>query len=473
MKKAFSLVLLIALAAGVFGGFLFAEEPVHAQTLQLKVYNWGDYMDTSIIEEFEQEYEERTGNKLDIIYSLFETNEEMMTKVIKGEASVDLICPSEYAIEQLMRANALQKLDFTKIPNKANVDERIYTKVDAVLNDITINGTTEKMSDYFVPYMWGTLGILYNKTIVSREDAYGAGYGLLWNSIDNSKLDGKIYMKDSIRDAYVAAVLYLKETDRLPSQHADKTIGELINTVDDAMLKAAEEVLKEQKDVLHSYEVDFGKNEMVEGKGYVDLAWSGDAMYAMSESKDLDYFVPEIGGNIWFDGWVIPKNAPNAAVAHEFINFLCRPSIGIRNSMEIGYTCAISVDALLADADALAIIEENEYDVEEFFADELRYPDIDDEKFGVMKDFGAKNTDVVAMWERVKAHGNKTWVLIVVIVGIIVVAGSVVTIFIVKNKKGNKRRAIKCPASRPISKPIPAELTPEAKEDLEKDKKEE
>ncbi|MDD4316685.1 MAG: extracellular solute-binding protein, partial [Clostridia bacterium] len=178
------------------------------------------------------------------------------------------------------------------------------------------------------------------------------------------------------------------------------------------------------------------------GKAYANLAWSGDALWAMEDGENLDYFVPEVGGNIWFDGWAIPKTSQNKDAAYMFINFLCQPEIAIRNSMEIGYTNALSVDILQADADVIAILEENEYDAGEYFSDELRYPVID-AKLGVMKDFGGMNDDVVSMWERVKAEGSKTWILIVVIVAIVVAAAGVVAFFLLKNKKGRRmvRRA--------------------------------
>ena len=218
MKRIFSLSLvLLLLTAVLFSGIAgcsFAEEPDET----LVIYNWGDYIDEDIEEEFEEYYESVTGKKLDIVYSTFETNEIMLTTVEKGEEVIDLVCPSEYAIQKLMEGGYLQKLDYSKISTYQNVESDIYDKVNEVFTHINVPGVgeDERMADYFVPYMWGTLGILYNADVVTEADL-AEGYGLLWNSALNPELSEKILMKDSIRDSYVAAVMRLKELDRLPA----------------------------------------------------------------------------------------------------------------------------------------------------------------------------------------------------------------------------------------------------------------
>ncbi len=447
MKKVFSAAIILAMVVAMVMG-ISVQTTAFAANVQLKIYNWAEYMDLEIIDEFEEYYFEQTGDNLEIVYSTFDTNETMLTNITKGGANVDLICPSEYAIERLVRTGALEELDMAKIPNYANIDTRITDKVDDVFGNLTVGGAQKSLNSYFVPYMWGTLGILYNSEVVTQADL-DAGWGLLWNKGGNTKLNKTILFKDSIRDAYVAAVLYLKENDRLPEKYKTLSVQQLINTIDGTLLKAVEEVLREQKKFLKDYEVDFGKGEMLAGKAYADLAWSGDALYAMELNDNLNYFVPEIGSNIWFDGWAIPKNAQNKDIAYMFINYLCQPEESMRNAMEIGYTSALSIEALSSDAGAIAILTENGYTAEEFFGDELRYPVIND-KLGVMKDFGAMNDEVVAMWERVKAEGGKTWILIVVIVAIVVVAGGVVAFFFLKNKRG--RKMIKRPYTAPQPK---------------------
>lgn len=179
----------------------------------------------------------------------------------------------------------LEKIDKTKVSTISNVNSAIYEAVRNVFGTFTTDGgETVDITDYFVPYMWGTLGILYNADVVTEADL-AKGWGLLWNENGNEALNGKIFMKDSIRDSYCAAVMYLKEYNLLPDAHKNKSVQELINTNDDTMLAAVEELLVRQKDVLKGYEVDFGKQEMISEKGLVDLAWSGDALYAIEEAE--------------------------------------------------------------------------------------------------------------------------------------------------------------------------------------------
>lgn len=412
-----------------------------AESNTLVVYNWADYIDEDLIAEFEEEY------GITVTYSTFDTNETMLTTVEQGNEQIDLICPSEYAIQRLMQGGYLQKIDTSKLSTYSNVDQRIYDKVNSVFTGISVPGAgnSESMSDYFVPYMWGTLGILYNTDVVTEADI-AKGYGILWNKAENEALDGKILMKDSVRDSYVAAVLYMKECGTLPEgKYADLSIQELINTIDDTLIEAAENVFVEQKERGGGFEVDEGKNDMINGDAYVSLQWSGDALYTMEQADNLDYFVPVIGGNIWFDGWVIPKNAPNYENALKFIDFLNRPEVAMANAMYIGYTSAVSPEVLQNSQAAMNVLVENEYEAAEYFGDLNRYPVIDDAKYGVMKDFGEYNDDAIAMWERVKKP-DLMWILWVVI-AVVAAAAIGVGIYFIVRKKGSVRKVVKATPS--------------------------
>lgn len=417
----------------------------------LIVYNWADYIDESVIEIFEEEYEKEFGVPIKVTYSTFDTNETMLTKVMNNDAYVDVACPSEYAIQKLLKADALYKPNKENIPNEANIDANIAKKVKEVFG--------EELYDYMVPYMWGTLGIMYNADEIDPEEAEAAGWGLLWNSTDvkgskeGESLNGKILMKDSIRDAYAAAVMYLKEQNRLPQKYVNYSVADLINCVEPDMIIAVEKALTEQKSHLSGYEVDFGKDDIIEGRAWVDLAWSGDALYAIEEAGDVDirYFVPEIDGaqcgNIWFDGWIIPKTAENKRGAESFINFLCRPEIGILNAIYIGYSSAIDKEVYRNSEEVILTLEDNEYDPEEFFSDEARYPDTTLTTLGVMQDFGEANDAVVSMWERVRtsnAEGLQTWAIVLIALAVIVGVGAiiVVTYYIIDNKKKSRRKLV-------------------------------
>ena len=354
---------------------------------KLYIYNWEDYIDTALIDEFSDYYKEVTGRSIDVTYTTFDTNETMLTKVQKGDANVDLICPSEYAIEKLMRGGYVRNLSELvselgekhnmTFDNLGNIEPDVRTAISAVFGDIPAgDGKTGNMLDYMVPYMWGTLGILYNKSVVSEEELEKYGWGVLWNAGGNPELEGEILLKDSIRDTYCAAVLYLRDRGMLPEgdstslgkPYTELTTAELINCTDDALLVAVEEVLIEQRDHISGYEVDFGKDDMINEIVYVDLAWSGDALWAIEESYDeetedytLGYYVPESGSNIWYDGWIVPTTVRNELAAVMFIDFMCRPESAARNTSYICYTSAVARDVVRSDADAVAALLDVEY----------------------------------------------------------------------------------------------------------------
>ena len=356
---------------------------------ELVIYNWEQYIDTGIIPDFEQYYYELTGRRLEITYTTFDTNETMMTKVLKNDANVDLICPSEYAIEKLMSAGFVKNLKevenrlteqyggkYTFDNMHSNIEPEVMSAITTMFSAVQAGDKTYDMTEYMVPYMWGTLGLLYNKNVVSEEELEKYGWGMLWNESNNPELEGKILVKDSIRDTYCAAVLYLKEYNKLPDgvsathgvPYSKLSVADLINCTDDALLKAAEEALTEQRDHIAGYEVDFGKDDMLNEIVYLDLAWSGDALWAIEESYDeeaddylLGYYVPEIGSNIWYDGWIIPTSAKNELAAMLFIDYMCTPRSGARNTGYIGYTSAVAKDKLMSDQGAIDALLDVEY----------------------------------------------------------------------------------------------------------------
>lgn len=458
MKKIVAVLLTLLLLATTLAVFAACRTD-DAETLV--VYNWVDYIynQEELENDFAEYYLQKTGKKVKITYVTFDTNETMLTKVMRGDSAIDVMCPSEYAIQKLIEGGYLQKINYftdSDFENADKVDEAIVTKIRESFSTAGFD-----MSEYFVPYMWGTLGVLYNADVISPEDAEAAGWGLLWNKNSSGKVSDaiskKIYMKDSIRDSYCAVLMYMKEYGLLPAEYADLSVERLINTVDDKLLAAAEEVLKAQKSELYGYEVDFGKNELIAGTALVDLAWSGDAFYAIEEAEaegvNLEYFIPEIGSNVWFDGWVIPKTAKNAEAAKYFIDFLNDPEIAMKNMMEIGYTSAVDKDVFLANENAMVYFaeiyaddpsDEEEVDelIELYFDDDSRYPDTMREDLGMMHDFGESNEKVVAMWERVRAEGISTAALLLIVFAAVLIVALVI-IFVMKKRAGTQRRVVK------------------------------
>lgn len=478
MRKTFKLLIFVSMLAIVLLPTLFACNTtvgtISKDGDELVVYNWEDYIDLDILDEFCEYYEDVTGRPLSITYSTFDTNETMMTKILKGDANVDLICPSEYAIQKLLVAGCL--VDAKNLYGKLNANyggeygdflpnlTSIYNYLDdmesvdkmencavepSVLKKIVdtfssikaADGNTYAMPNYMVPYMWGTLGILYNRNYISPEEVEEYGWGVLWNVQENEDIENMILMKDSVRDTYAAALYYMYQYDLLPEQCKSLSIQELMDCTDKELFDAAERVLTEQRDHISGYEVDFGKDDMINEIVYVDFAWSGDALWAIEESDYdeeteeymLDYYAPECCTNVWYDGWAIPTCVNNKLAAMMFIDYMCNPDCAIRNSMEIGYTSAANKNILRSNDDVLAILEENEYDPEddfsEFFDDERRYPNIEDEdvyaKLGVMKDFGDNTEVLVQMWQRAKSGSTvdyNLFYIILAVVGIILLA---------------------------------------------------
>ena len=266
----------------------------------LNVFNWEDYIDESVIALFEQE----TGIKVN--YSCFTTNEDMMVKVESNPGAFDICFPSDYMVERMIKKGMLAEINYANIPNAQYILEHLR------------NPSYDPNGVHSIPYMWGTVGILYNTKLV--DDPVDS-WGILWNQ----KYKGNVFMMDSIRDSMGIALKYL---------------GHSVNSRDIIALETAKAKLIEQKQtgMVKAYQVDETKDKMVAGEAALALVWSGDAQYAIDLNPDLAYAVPQEGSNIWVDPVVILKNAKNLANAEKFIDFLCRPEIAKMNCEAIWYS---------------------------------------------------------------------------------------------------------------------------------------
>lgn len=265
---------------------------------QLKVYNWGDYIDQSILEEFEEKY------NIDVIYDEFATNEEMYAKIKAGASDYDILIPSDYTIKRMIDEDMLHKIDMNNVPNYKYIGERFK------------NLAFDPNNEYSVPYMWGTVGILYNKTMVKEPvDS--------WKVLWDDKYSKQILMLDSLRDSIGITL---------------KMLGYSLNTKNDNELNEAKDALIKQKPLVLAYVGDEVKDKMIGGEAALAVVWSGDAVYMKRENPDLEYVIPKEGSNIWFDSIVIPKTSQHKKEAELFINFLCEPEIAYRNADYIGYS---------------------------------------------------------------------------------------------------------------------------------------
>lgn len=271
-------------------------------TGSLKVYNWGEYMNPQVLELFEKE----TG--ISVTYDEYETNESMYPIIAKGAADYDLICPSDYMIQKMSDEGLLEPINWSRIPNAKNIDDQYFEFARGY----------DENNTYSMPYLWGTVGILYNKKMVKGPID---SWGVLWDT----RYQDDILMQKSVRDAFGVALKYL---------------GYSLNTTDEAQLDEAKQKLLEQKHsgVVQAYVVDEVRDKMIAGEAAMGVIYSGEALTCMEENEDLAYVIPKEGSNLWMDNFAIVKGAKNKENAEKFLNFLCRPEIMKMNFEYITYS---------------------------------------------------------------------------------------------------------------------------------------
>ncbi|MDE6189328.1 MAG: extracellular solute-binding protein [Clostridia bacterium] len=421
----------------------------------LKVYNWSEYIGEDVISQFEEYYYEITGQKIKVKYDMFDENELMYAQIKTTQADYDVICPSDYMVEKLIKENLLLKLapDLNEL---GNFDEEIEDYRDGI-SDLFKSGEDsyfkfdydEESGEYNLysrTYMTGTMGILYAvDSDLYENSSYGEyssmqeyveanGWAVLWDKA----FDQNIMMKNSLRDSYAIGAIYTLLNERSKYYNPSLTPAQAQNATDDETVKKIEEYLINQKPIISGYENDEGKELIIEGDIDLTLQWAGDAVYAMDSlqeelgiTRELAYFVPYEGSNLFSDAWCIPKYAGNVTAANLWINFMCRPDIAIENMDYIGYTSGVATEeiyeyildnwasddeenAIKADlthffgescefADetgkVIVYIDEDDYNAFEaqFFSSEVL------ERCAVMRDFGDRTSVMNRMWRNVKS----------------------------------------------------------------------
>ena len=265
----------------------------------VKVYNWGEYIDEDVIAEFEAE----TGIK--VVYDTFETNEEMYPIIEAGGVSYDVVCPSDYMIEKMIANNLLAEINFDHIPNMEYLSESIMEG----------SRTFDPENKYSVPYTYGTLGILYNKKMITDKITN-------WKDLWNEAYSGEILMYNSPRDLFTAPL---------------EILGYSLNTTDEAQLDEAKNMLLEQKPLVQRYVMDQIKDAMISESAAIAMCYSGEVLLLQESNENLEYVIPEEGSNYFIDSWVIPANAENKENAEAWINFLNDPEIAYKNFEYITY----------------------------------------------------------------------------------------------------------------------------------------
>ena len=399
----------------------------------LKVYNWADYIDEELIDEFEEWYEEETGESVEIIYQTFDINETMLSKIEFGQEDYDVVCPSDYIIERMLKKDLLLPLerDFGTTPDYLdNVGPYIKEKLSQ------IEGNGKNANDYCVAYMWGTVGLIYNPKYVSDEETKS------WDVLRNPAYAGKVLMKDAFRDVYTSLLIALNKE---AIDRGEKDLVSIPFDISEESISMVEEYLNSFRESVCGWEADFGKEQMTKELAWINLSWSGDAQWAIDEASEmgmeLRYTIPETGSSVWFDGWVIPKYAKNVKAARYFINFMCKPENAIRNMDMTGYVSAIGGHEVL---ESMTDTEEfDPIDVSYFLGEEadsvcinpVMYPDkAIIERCGMMHDTGTE--ELLKMWSRVKGDSASAWTYIL----ICLVFASLIAAVIIKYTKKRYRR---------------------------------
>ena len=293
-KKLFLLIASIAMLATITG----CGKKDDGNTLT--VLNYGKYLEPSLIQQFEEE----TG--IQVEYEEYGSPEEMYAKYKAGAVSYDLLCTSDYMLERLIQEGEAQEMNYDNIPGSKNLDAVYFERSKAF----------DPENKYTLPHFFGTVGILYNKTMVNEEDMTS------WNALWNKKYEGKIFMPNSVRDAFVPAL---------------NLLGYSSNSTDEKELREALALLKKQAPLVSGYYLDEAADLMVAGDAAMAVVYSGEAAYAQSLNEDLAYSVPQEGSNMWIDSWMITKNCKNTANAEKFLEFLCREDVAMCNFEYVYY----------------------------------------------------------------------------------------------------------------------------------------
>ena len=331
---------------------------------ELYVYNWGEYIDEDVIDQFEEE----TGIK--VIYDMFETNEEMYPVIEAGGVNYDVVCPSDYMIQKMRENDLLAEINFDNVPNLDQIDPTY----------LEMSKSFDLENKYSVPYTWGTVGILYN---TKKLEELGMDVPTKWSDLWDERLDGEILMQDSVRDAFMVAL---------------KKDGYSMNSDNEDELQQAKQDLIDQKPLVQAYVIDQVRDKMIGGEAAISVIYSGEMLYIQNEVKDLSldydlkYVIPEEGTNLWIDSWVIPKNAKNKENAEKWIDFLCRPEIAKQNFDYITYSTP--------NKGAFDLLDE------EIQNNKALFPDIDSLKDSEVFEYLGDEVDAVynELWKEVKSN---------------------------------------------------------------------
>ena len=383
----------------------------------LKVYNWADYIDDDMVADFEKWYHDQTRRYIHVVYQTFDINESMLTEIEVGHEDYDVVCPSEYIIERMLRKNLLQPIrkDALRKTGTPLWFDNVSAFAREKFQQMSPNGAKTRVDDYTVGYMWGTTGFMYNKKYLKASDLDS------WGALYDPRYIGKILMKDAFRDVYSCLVLFAHYDEIV---RGEVTRDNLVRYITTENIQLVESMLRRAKPNIFGWEVDFGKETMTKGKAWANLTWSGDAAWAIEEAKatgvELGYTVPKEGSNVWFDGWVIPRYAKNPVAASYFIDFLCRSENAVRNMDATGYVSVVGTHEVLQ---AMQDKKWAPIDASYIFGPEGRHARLNPvlyadksvtDRCALMHDCADQTEAMVEMWSRVKGDSLNVRMIAVV-----------------------------------------------------------
>lgn len=366
------------------------------QNISINIYNWGEYISTGAEEgtlDVNTEFEKLTGIKVN--YTNYATNEELYAKLKGGGASYDVIIPSDYMISKMIKEGLIQKLDFDNIPNFSYIMDNFR------------NQAYDPENEYSVPYTWGTVGIIYDESVIdiAEEDI---DWDLLWNE----DYADQILMFDNPRDSFAIAELLL---------------GYSINTEDAEELRNAADALTRQKSIVQGYVMDEIFDKMGAGEALIAPYYAGDALTIMEENDSLNFVVPKSGTNLFIDAMCIPTCAKQKEAAEMYINFMCEPDIAFAN---IDYIC-------------YSTPHQAAYDMldEETQQSSVSYPDSDfiAEKTTVFINLSDEaNKEIQDLWTEMKSAENEAFNQYIVPIFLVACVGVIVFVLIRRHVKKKK-----------------------------------
>ena len=463
----FKKVLLIIPTILMLSPTLFSCSQKDPNVTYLRVLNSEDYIDPTIITEFENQAR-------DVIYETIDTMENMFNTLKTGKTKYDLVCASDYMVQKLVNLNLLEKIDYNQLSTYENNSSKF---IRDRLEDIKW-GEDDKynLHDYCACYMWGTLGILYNpnyyllKERGIKDEQEVINDMKTFDSLWLKKYQKVIAIKDSMRDTYAIGLIHSYK-DKLDEAKGDEEKRQMIfdyggehDSVAKEHIKTIQKNLINLRNNIFGFEVDSGKEDIVTEKIGIDTAWSGDAVKAIHNAEVdknlmLYYTIPEEGSNLWFDCWTIQKGA-KVDLAYKFLNFLFTPENAIKNMNEIGYTSSIATSEIKdyfqekykPDSENTAV----NYDTSYFFNDgstlsidekyvgrqmSAQFPTgIESKSLMVMKDYGKNNDLILKMWEQVKHEALPAWAIALFVVEIALVATAITVIITVRIRNKNRRK---------------------------------